>query len=202
MDPTLIRPAVVLRMPNFHMSSDEASKLVDYFAAKSELGVPVRVQRASSQRLPGRARADAPGAAERCDEDRHERQLLREVPLGRRLPGAGRRPKTLRPELGRGLSPLAAGLLAALDRQSAAHLAVHRHAGEHTVRPGTAELGRRQPGLFPGPSIPQLDGVVDLLMNFDEYTRRQTSVKGLVKEPRRRQPPAAASRRSGRTAQR
>jgi hypothetical protein len=25
--------------------------------------------------------------------------------------------------------------------------------------------------------------VVDLLMNFDEYTRRQTSVKGLVKEP-------------------
>jgi hypothetical protein len=41
--------------------------------------------------------------------------------------------------------------------------------------------------LFPGPSISQLDGVVDLLMNFDEYTRRQTSVKGLVKEP----PPAA-----------
>ena len=29
----------------------------------------------------------------------------------------------------------------------------------------------------------QLDGVVDLLMNFDEYTKRQTSVKGLVREP-------------------
>jgi hypothetical protein len=36
-----------------------------------------------------------------------------------------------------------------------------------------------------------LDGVVDLLMNFDEYTRRQTSVKGLVKEPAAGgQPPA------------
>jgi hypothetical protein len=45
--------------------------------------------------------------------------------------------------------------------------------------------------LFPGPSISQLDGVVDLLMNFDEYTRRQTSVKGLVKEPPAAKPPAA-----------
>ena len=40
MDPTLIRPAAVLRMPNFHMSSDEASKLVDYFAAKSSSEFP------------------------------------------------------------------------------------------------------------------------------------------------------------------
>jgi hypothetical protein len=36
-----------------------------------------------------------------------------------------------------------------------------------------------------------LDGVVDLLMNFDEYTRRQTSVKELVKQPAQEaQPPA------------
>src|SRR6185369_7358958 len=40
MDPTPIRPAVVLRMPNFHMSGDEASKLVDYFAAKSNAEFP------------------------------------------------------------------------------------------------------------------------------------------------------------------
>jgi hypothetical protein len=46
--------------------------------------------------------------------------------------------------------------------------------------------------LFPGPSTSQLDGVVDLLMNFDEYTRRQTSVRGLVKEaPAGGQPPAS-----------
>jgi hypothetical protein len=37
--------------------------------------------------------------------------------------------------------------------------------------------------LFPGTSISQLDGVVDLLMNFDEYTKRRTSVKELVREP-------------------
>ena len=39
--------------------------------------------------------------------------------------------------------------------------------------------------------------MVDLLMNFDEYTRRQTSVKGLVKEPPPGgQPPAAPPRRT------
>jgi hypothetical protein len=37
--------------------------------------------------------------------------------------------------------------------------------------------------LFPGSSLMQLDGVVNLLMNFDEYAKRQTSVKGLVREP-------------------
>ena len=49
--------------------------------------------------------------------------------------------------------------------------------------PTPPNFGGVNQALFPGPSIVQLDGVVDLLMNFDEYTRRQTSVKGLVKEP-------------------
>src|SRR5262249_2782376 len=50
MDPTAIRPAVVMRMPNFHMSSAEASKLVNYFAASSGAEFPYdykREQRAS-----------------------------------------------------------------------------------------------------------------------------------------------------------
>ena len=55
MDPTPIRPAVVLRMPNFHMSSDEASKLVELLRGQVERGVPVRVQRAPPRRLPGRS---------------------------------------------------------------------------------------------------------------------------------------------------
>jgi hypothetical protein len=37
--------------------------------------------------------------------------------------------------------------------------------------------------LFPGSSTAQLDGVVELLTNFDEYAKRHTSVKTLVKEP-------------------
>ena len=63
--------------------------------------------------------------------------------------------------------------------------------------PTPPNFGGVSQALFPGTSIEQLDGVVDLLMNFDEYTRRQTSVKGLVKEPPPRRPaarPAPAAR--------
>jgi cbb3-type cytochrome oxidase cytochrome c subunit len=40
LDPHMIRPEVVLRMPKFNMSPDEASKLVNYFAAKDEVPYP------------------------------------------------------------------------------------------------------------------------------------------------------------------
>lgn len=40
LDPHMIRPEVVLRMPKFNMSSDEASTLVNYFAAKDEVSYP------------------------------------------------------------------------------------------------------------------------------------------------------------------
>ena len=53
--------------------------------------------------------------------------------------------------------------------------------------------------MFPGDSIQQLDGVVDLLMNFDVYAKSQTSVTPLVQAAaaaapaggRRRRPPRA-----------
>jgi cytochrome c2 len=40
LDPHRIRPEVVLRMPKFNMSSEEASQLVDYFAAKDNATYP------------------------------------------------------------------------------------------------------------------------------------------------------------------
>ncbi len=40
LDPHLIRPAVVLRMPKFNMSSADATKLVNYFAAVDGVDYP------------------------------------------------------------------------------------------------------------------------------------------------------------------
>ncbi len=40
LDPHMIRPAAVLRMPKFNMSSDEATKLVNYFAAVDGVDYP------------------------------------------------------------------------------------------------------------------------------------------------------------------
>jgi hypothetical protein len=40
LDPTIIRPAVLLRMPKFNMSSDEAETLVQFFAARDNANYP------------------------------------------------------------------------------------------------------------------------------------------------------------------
>jgi hypothetical protein len=56
--------------------------------------------------------------------------------------------------------------------------------------PAAPNLGGVNQALFPGTSIMQLDGVVDLLMNFDEYTKRRTSVQSLIAPAQPAQPPA------------
>ncbi len=73
MDPTQIRPAVVLRMPNFHMSSDEASKLVDYFAAKSSSEFPYEYNSRHRTSYLSELEQGASGPAQRLDEDRDGR---------------------------------------------------------------------------------------------------------------------------------
>ena len=123
------RRAADAELPHVERRGEQAGRLL---RGQVEFGVPVRVQQSPPTRLPGRVGANASGAAQRRDEDRHGRQLLREVPLAWRLPGEGLAEDAWS-ELGRGLSTAAARLFAAVDRQSAAHLAVHRHAGEHTV---------------------------------------------------------------------
>ncbi|MGE0607807.1 MAG: hypothetical protein AB7O62_12005 [Pirellulales bacterium] len=49
LDPHPIRPAVVLRMPHFPMSADDASKLVDYFAASDDANFPYEFDRRSRE---------------------------------------------------------------------------------------------------------------------------------------------------------
>jgi hypothetical protein len=192
MDPTLIRPAAVLRMPNFNMSSDEASKLVDYFAASSNSEFPYEYNArrrtgylAESEQAHPALLTDAMKIVTdgnycvKCHSvgDYQVRGAVKTS--GPNLDQIYRR---LRPDY------------------------VHRWVGNpQRILPYTGmpvnipydptppNFGGINQALFPGPSTAQLEGVVDLLMNFDEYTRRQTSVKGLVKEPPPAgQPPAAA----------
>jgi cytochrome c2 len=189
MDPTQIRPAVVLRMPNFHMSADEASKLVDYFAAKSNAEFPyeynVRRRRGYLAEL----------------EQSHPEMLndaMKIVTNGNycvkchslgdyQVKGA---PKGLGPNLDqvyRRLRPEYARRWIANPQRILPYTSMPVNI---PFDPKPPHFGGVAQELFPGPSIAQLDGVVDLLMNFDEYTRRQTSVKGLVKEPGPAAPPA------------
>jgi cytochrome c551/c552 len=194
MDPTLIRPAVVLRMPNFHMTSDEASKLVNYFAAKSNAQFPYEY----NERRRGGYLAEAEAAHQSLLGDAMkivtdgnycvkchsigDYQVRGDVKaLGPRLDEVYKR---LRPQYTR--------------HWVANPLRILPYTGMPVnipFEPAPPLFGGVSQSLFPGPSFVQLDGVIDLLMNFDVYTARQTSVKGLVREAPAAapgQPPAAA----------
>jgi hypothetical protein len=49
-------------------------------------------------------------------------------------------------------------------------------------RPEDPHLGGVAQDLYHGTSLQQVNGVVDLLMNFDAYARRNTSVSSLVEQ--------------------
>lgn len=182
MDPTAIRPAVVLRMPNFHMSSDEASKLVDYFAAKSNSEFPyeynLRRRRGYIAELEQSHPALLNDAMKIVTNGNY---CVKCHSLGDyQVHGS---PKGLGPNLDQVYRRLRPDYLRRW-------LANPQRTLPYTSMPVNIPFDQKPPNfggvaqdLFPGPSVSQLDGVVDLLMNFDEYTRRQTSVKGLVKEP-------------------
>jgi cytochrome c2 len=186
MDPTPIRPAVVLRMPNFHMSSDEASKLVDYFAAKSNADFPYEYNNRRRHSYLSQLEQSHRGVLNdamkivtdgnycvKCHSLGDYQVKGSPRGLGPNLDEVYRR---LRPDYTR--------------RWIANPQRILPYTGMPVnipYDPNPPNFGGVSQALFPGPSVSQLDGVVDLLMNFDEYTRRQTSVKGLVKEP----PPAA-----------
>jgi hypothetical protein len=188
MDPTHIRPAVVLRMPNFHMSSAEASALVNYFAAKSDAEFPYEYNQRRRGDYLARLEQTHPALlddAMKIVTDGNycvkchavgDYQPTGAVPtLGPQLGDVYRR---LRPEFVR--------------RWVANPVRLLPYTGMPVnipYDPHLANLGGVSQALFPGTSIQQIDGLVDLLMNFDEYTKRRTSVRSLVKEP----PPAATN---------
>lgn len=189
MDPFPIRPAVVLRMPNFHMSSDEASKLVNYFAAISNAEFPYEYQERRRAGYLAQAEAAHPGVLKdamniftdgnycvKCHALGDYEAKGSPRSLGPKMDDVYRR---LRPEYLRNWVARPLRILPYTPMPT-----------NITFEPKPPYFGGVDQKLFPGTSIQQLDGVVDLLMNFDEYARRQTSVKGLVKEPATTPPPA------------
>jgi hypothetical protein len=189
MDPFPIRPAVVLRMPNFHMSSDEASKLVNYFAAVSNAEFPYEYQERRRAGYLAQAELAHPGMLKdamniftdgnycvKCHALGDYEAKGSPRSLGPKMDDVYRR---LRPEYLRNWVARPLRILPYTPMPT-----------NITFEPKPPYFGGVDQKLFPGTSIQQLDGVVDLLMNFDEYARRQTSVKGLVKEPAAPPPPA------------
>ena len=181
MDPTALRPAVVMRMPNFKMSSDEAAKLVNYFAAASDVEFPYEYkprQRASYLAQLHEQREDPLGEAMNIVVDGNYCVKCHAV--------ADFQPAGDVTTLGPNLADVSERLRPSYVRDWVANpKRILPYTGMPVnipFNPGQPHLGGVSQQLYAGTSLEQLAGLVDLLMNFDAYARQQTSVSSLVKE--------------------
>jgi hypothetical protein len=191
MDPTRIRPAAVLRMPNFHMSSAESSALVDYFAAKNNADFPYEY----NQRRRGAYLASLEQVHPALFDDAMKivtdgNYCVKCHAIGNFEP-TGAVP-TLGPQLGDVYRRLRPEFVRRWVGNPVRILPYTGMPVNIPYDPHAPNMGGVAQTLFPGTSIEQIDGLVDLLMNFDEYAERQTSIRSLVKEP-----PAAATNPAG-----
>lgn len=194
LDPHPIRPAVVLRMPKFNMSPAEATKLVSYFAAIDNADYPyefgarqredhLTLAERNYQRLVGEAANEANGGERKRFDD--ALKIVTTVcvkchvvgdfaPTGSNLvkgPNLARVDRRLRPTYLRDWIADPKRILPYTG------MPVNIPFDENVVNYGTT-IGQ---DVYHGNSLQQLDGLVDLLANFDEFTKRGRSIKSMVK---------------------
>jgi cbb3-type cytochrome oxidase cytochrome c subunit len=179
MDPFAIRPAAVMRMPNFHMSGEDATRLVNYFAASAGAEFPYEFR---PEQRPGYRAIQEAHAPDRM------REAMRVVTNGNYCVKchsvADFSPQGERTMLGPDLAGVQSRLRPDYVRK---WIANPRRVLPYTgmpvnlpYDPDMPHLGGVSQDLIRGTSIQQLDGLVDLLMNFNRYLQRQTSVQSLV----------------------
>lgn len=180
MDPVSIRPAVVMRMPNFHMSSEEAATLVNYFAASSNVEFPYEYNRRQRESYLAAREAEHPELLRdamnivvdgnycvKCHTVEDFRPQGDPTTFGPNLANVHER---LRPEY--------------VQDWIANPKRILPYTGMPVnipFKPDEEHLGGVAQRLFQGTSLDQLNGLVDLLMNFGTYAKQQTEVAPLVK---------------------
>ena len=199
LDPQPVRPAAFLRMPKFNLGPDEATKLVDYLAAADGADYPY--DSSLSQRA---ARLEQ---AERRYQDLLQRLSTSEHPLpGTRLDHAMHivtnknfcigchrvgnfEPKTSERAKGPDLAQVHKRLRPDYVRRWIAKpmslLPYTPMPAYIPYLPGAANLGGIDQSLYHGTSVEQVDGLLDLLMNFDEYAKSRQAVTPTVTETAR-----------------
>ncbi len=200
LQPFKIRPAVLLRMPKFNMSPDEATDLVNFFAAKDNANYPYeysettqtqRLDKADQEYL---ARLDDVTANERPPGDTrfdHAMNIVtsRDYCVQCHMVGDFV-PKTSDRAMAPDLSLVNQRLRPDYVRR---WLANPKQLLPYTPMPVNIKYNADAPNLggvaqtlFHGTSVEQLSGLVDLLMNYPRYAKSRALVSDLV-------PPATAA---------
>ncbi|PHR89440.1 MAG: hypothetical protein COA78_35890 [Blastopirellula sp.] len=194
LDPYLIRPAVVLRMPKFNMTSLEATKLVNYFAAIDNVDYPYEFDNRKRSDYLDRALADYQETLEAAGvkEDSVNPRLADAMKIVVNICTTCHAVGDFTPEGG--------------DKAKAPDLAdvYHRLRPDYVKRwiadpskilpytsmpvnikvdkPVSIELKYAEDiQLYHGTSTEQLDALVDLLMNYDKFAKEKSLVEPEVK---------------------
>lgn len=172
LQPSVIRPATVLRMPKYNLSTDEARKLVDYFAA------------AAGADFPYTADSRSPQTRSLQDLDQAMRLLTDRTTycakchlIGDFTPGGENR-TILAPNLdqvGRRIRPDYVRRWLANPKSVLPYTAMPVN-----FPPSGDPMGQ---DLYPGSSLEQLDAVTDLLLDYDDYLKRRTSIRTWIDKP-------------------
>lgn len=192
LDPHLIRPAAILRMPKFNMSSADATKLANYFAAVDKVDYPYEFDpRTRSEHLAAAEKAHPGLLTDAMKIVTNNNYCVKCHYVGDFAPipnlTAFGTDKALGPNLDRVFKRI---------RPEFLHpwVANPKRLLPYTGMPVNVPYGAPvDQALFAGSAEQQLSGLVDLLLNFDRYTQQQTSIRSLIQAA----PPAAPAAASG-----
>jgi hypothetical protein len=175
LDPKVIRPASVLRMPKFTLSPAEARKLVDYFAAVAGVEFPY-----SSDPRARTARRE-PANPQESERLKHAMRFVTDRTtycakchlVGDFSPGG-----EIRTTLAPNLQDVATRIRPEyLRRWLASPKSVLPYTAMPVNFPPDQRLGQE---ILPGSSVEQLDAVMDLLLNYDGYVRSRVSIQQMI----------------------
>ena len=173
LNPRLIRPACVPRMPRYNMSPDEAAKLVDYFAATAGVDFPYTTEPTLLVGGPVPQRMRGFERAMKMMVDRQTYCAKCHL-IGDFSPGGEVR------------TVLAPDLAQVSDRIRPEYvrrwLANPKSVLPYTGMPVNFPADGRSvdPERFPGNSRGQLDAMADFLLNYDWFMRNRTSIRRMV----------------------
>lgn len=189
LEPFAIRPSVVLRMPKFNMSSEEATQLVEYFAAVDSVHDAYDFSERRTDEYLEEMNAEHPGRfGDALNIVANNNYCVKCHIVGDYSavgqPTSFGTDKAAAPDLSKVYGRLRPDFM---QRWIANPKLILPYTGMPVNIPHNMPVAA---SLYDGDSEQQLAALVDLLANFDKYARGQTNVSTVVEELN---PPAAAA---------
>ncbi len=205
LDPYRIRPMVVLRMPKFNMSPDEATKLADYFAARDNATYPYMNNPRRNEAYLARENEKIPGRL----EDAFKLVTNKGVCVSCHSLGtfeAQGTPASRAPNLDRVYQRIRPGFLR--DWIARPAMLLPYTGMPENIKYGDPKTAKTQFTIKVGPlfsndadsphakqiqSVEQIDALVDMLENFDRYLNQHEKVE-LNEPPKEKKAEAAEAK--------